>query len=125
MVSGSGNWQNSNSFSLPIGTYILNAKIFTTPGTSSTTTYQYAFYSLSTASGNGGSKFINYFDTTTRLTETTTNTETYNVRNFTHIFSLTTGAPTLFFSAAFVYTVGGTGNQPQILSSPINIIRIA
>ena len=82
-------------------------------------------YALTTAASNNGTKYILKSDHTQRLTETAPNTQTYNIRYFTYIVTIPSTEPTLYFSASFVYTVGGSNNQPQILASPITFTRIA
>jgi len=125
LTSNDANWQNSPSFSLVAGTYIVSAVINTTPGSSSTATYQYIVYALTTAASNNGIKYILKNDQTQRTTEVYGTGNTYNNRYFTYIVTIPSTEPTLYFSAAFVYTTGGSNNQPQILASPITFTRIA
>jgi hypothetical protein len=103
----------------------MSATINTSPGSTSTATYQYVVYALSTLPGNIGTVYFLKTDSTQRLTEINGTVSTYNVRYFTQIVVIPTSAPVLYFSAAFVYTVGGSNNQPQILSSPALFMRIA
>ena len=124
LTSGDAQWQNSGAFSLAAGVYLMNASIFTVAASSSTTTYQFIIYSVSTSQSNTGTSYLLRYDTTQRLTETTTVPLSSNSRYFSHILVIPASVPTLYASVTFVYTVGGSGNQPQINPSTFTFTRI-
>ena len=103
----------------------MNASIFTIAATNSTATYQFIIYSVSTLPSNTGTSYLLRYDTTQRLTETTTVPTLSNSRYFSHILVIPTSLPTLYASVTFVYTVGGSGNQPQVNPSTFTFTRIA
>jgi len=124
-VLTSGDWKNTPSFGLSAGVYLMNSTINTSAGNASTATYQSITYSISSAPNNGGSSYFFQLDSTQLLTEINGTGNTYGKRNFTRIFVIGTSSPTLYFSVLLVYTVGGSGTQPSILSSPVSFMRIA
>jgi hypothetical protein len=125
-VSGpltSGAFANSNSFSLPGGTFMIVFLPNFEPGINATATFAQTNYSVSTAINNAGTQFYTINDTKTKLVAAYPTVSTYDSFQHIAIFTLASAQGTLYAGVQFNYT-GATG---LIASTPgqATIYRIA
>jgi hypothetical protein len=116
-ISGSvapGAFANSNSFSLPAGTYVIVFLPTVRPGFTSTATFAQINYSVSTLINNGGTQF---FITNVAISRTTMIDGTgasYDNFQYINIFTLPTAQATLYACVQLNYTPGGASQAVRL-----------
>lgn len=128
-VSGplaTGFWANSNSASLPAGTYFVVINPNFGPGGSSTATITRVVFSISQQVNGAGGVYLNINDTTVKTTEVNGSGNTYATIYQTGMIKLST-AQTLYACVLFEYTKAGAGVDAAITNVPGDVayFRIA
>jgi hypothetical protein len=115
-VSGplaSGFWANSNSASLPAGTYFVVINPNFVPGASSTVTFTRIVFTISQQINGQGGVYFNFNDTTVKATEVNGTGSSYATIYQTSIIKLIV-PETIFACVLFDYTKGGAENNAEI-----------
>jgi len=123
----SGGFANTNSFSLPAGTYVVMFAPNFRPGSTSTVTIINIYYAISALINNGGTQFYNMNDAKTRQTMIDGTGSTYDGFQHFAIFTLSSAQATLYAGVQFNFTVAGASQSPKIDTTPgqVTIYRIA
>ena len=113
-----GSYVNSNSFSLPAGTYLFTIRPSFELGSTSSATFSNIFYIISTAINGGGTTYFSLNETNLKIVESNGNGGTYASIYSIGILTLTTAQATLYASVQFNYAVGGNNANAIIGTSP-------
>ena len=119
-----GNWANTTSFNLPVGTFILVINPIFVPGVSSSATFSNITFVVSTAVNYGGTNLYYFNDTKVRQTYSFGNGGTYDNLYNIGILTLTAAQGTLYASAQMNYAVGGSNNNGSITGGAAYFYRI-
>lgn len=119
-----GSYANSNSVTLPNGTYYVIIKPAFQPGNGSSAIFSNIAYYISTAVNGGGVIYFDVNDTNLKITESNGSGGTYATLYQVGIITLVS-SQTLYASVQINYTPGGSNNNGVILSSNVHYYRIA
>ena len=119
-----GNWANTTSFNLPVGTFILIINPIFVPGTTSTATFSNIQFVVNTQFNNAGTGYYTFNDARVRQTMNFGTGGTYdNIYNI-GILTLTAAQGTLYASAHMNYTTGGSNINGSITGGAAYFYRI-